>query len=188
MSFFLLSTPFLFNYILPHQSKIHMKEPTQFLIKKKKTTQFINEERCQNTTAVFPSVIPHKLCSCLIFQSQIPNQFHWLLSSTCSLSYPQMKQSKSQAGFRISHWVQVWHNSIFVKSIPTWDSNHILSFYLLSSTVWNWVWWNWVCGLCIYNEFVFWTFCSLRNFIKHNKGSKHSKLAAAKNLHNKHKD
>lgn len=109
------------------------------------------------------------------------------LSSSCSPSYPQMKQSKSQAGFRISHWVEVWHNSIFVKSIPAWDSNHILSFYLLSSTVWNWVWWNWVCGLCIYNEFVFWTFCSLRNFIKHNKGSKHSKLAAAKNLHNKHK-
>ncbi|XP_023912841.2 putative leucine-rich repeat receptor-like serine/threonine-protein kinase At2g19230 isoform X2 [Quercus suber] len=26
--------------------------------------------------AVFPSVIPHKLCSRLIFQSQIPNQFH----------------------------------------------------------------------------------------------------------------
>ena len=81
---FLLSSPFLFNYILPPSyliiychinQKSIWKNRLSFLLKK--TTQFINEERCQNTTAVFPSVIPHKLCSCLIFQSQIPNQFHW---------------------------------------------------------------------------------------------------------------
>ena len=171
---------------MPHQSKIHMKEPTQFLIKKNNSVYQRREMPKYNGCVSLR--YSAQIVLVLNFSEPNPQPVSLaFLSSSCSPSYPQMKQSKSQAGFRISHWVEVWHNSIFVKSIPTWDSNHILSFYLLSSTVWNWVWWNWVCGLCIYNEFVFWTFCSLRNFIKHNKGSKHSKLAAAKNLHNKHK-
>ena len=65
------------------------------------------------------------------------------LSSSCSLSYTQMKQSKSQVGFRISHWVQVWHNSIFVKAFQ-------LGFQI---TFWAFICWVQQCG----TEFVAYT-------------------------------